>query len=208
MFGGRKTQRTFKVTNVVNTDGCPTKFKPGRYTGNHMKAAKKAFNTLCGHKNIKGKCVFYVSVQETTQGSGKKVMMDGDNGKKAMVVKKERHYKVERNKLKEPVVLFAGTDNEYKIMYESKAKAVDRLPPCTKNRKRTPGPMKKIARRTKNRKAAVRKMKSGKKQNKMLNNNLQMNNNYTNNTQVGGGKKSKSKARKSSSKKSMKKSRK
>ena len=26
--------RTFKVVNAVNTDGCPTKFKPGRYTGN------------------------------------------------------------------------------------------------------------------------------------------------------------------------------
>ena len=57
MFGGRKAQRTFKVTNVVNTDGCPTKFKEGRYTGTHMSAAKKAFNSLCGHKQIKGKCV-------------------------------------------------------------------------------------------------------------------------------------------------------
>ena len=48
MLGGRKAQRTFKVTNVVNTDGCPTKFKAGRYTGNHMSAAKKAFTTLSG----------------------------------------------------------------------------------------------------------------------------------------------------------------
>ena len=26
--------RTFKVVNAVNTDGCATKFKHGRYTGN------------------------------------------------------------------------------------------------------------------------------------------------------------------------------
>ena len=214
MFGGRKAQRTFKVTNVVNTDGCPTKFKEGRYTGTHMSAAKKAFNSLCGHKQIKGKCVFYLSVQETTQGSGKKVMVDGDDGKKAMMMKKERHYKVERNKLKEPRVMMEGTDREYKILYENKAKAVKSFPRCTKNRKRTPGPMKKIARRTNKRRAAERKAKrsKGKLNNnkKMLNSNLQMNNNYSNNNnnQNGGARKSKSKAKKSGLKKSMKRSRK
>ena len=218
MFGGAKAQRTFKVTNVVNTDGCPTKFKPGRYVGTHMKAAKKAFNSLCSHKQIKGKCVFYVSVQETTQGSGKKMMMDGDNGKKAMIVKKEKHYKVERNKLKEPRVMMEGTDKEFMRLYENKAKSVKTLPRCTKNRKRTPGPMKKVSRRTNKRKAAERKArKSGKKKlnnnKKMLNNNLQMNNNYSNNNnnnnkQNGGAKKSKSKARKSGLKRSMRKGRK
>ena len=201
MFGGRKAQRTFKVTNVVNTDGCPTKFKAGRYTGNHMSAAKKAFTTLCNHKNVKGKCMFYISIQETTQGSGKKMMVNDDNGKKAVVVKKERHYKVHREKLKEPRVMFEGTDKEYKILYQSKASAVKRLPPCTKNRKRTVGPMKKISRRTNKRKAEAKKQKkSGKKNNKMMNNNMQMNNAYVNNAnnannkQNGGAKRSKNKS--------------
>ena len=162
MIGGRKAQRTFKVTNVLNTDGCPTKFKEGRYTKNHMSAAKKAFTNLCNHKNVKGQCSFYISVQETTQGSGKKVMVDDDNGKKAMVVKKERHYKVVREKLKEPVVMFEGTDKEYKMLYQSKATSMKRLPPCTKGRKRTVGPMKKISRRTNKRKAAAKKQKQKK----------------------------------------------
>lgn len=205
MIGGRKAQRTFKVTNVVNTDGCPTKFKEGRYTGNHMKAAKKAFTTLCNHKNVKGQCSFYISVQETTQGSGKKVMVDDDNGKKAMVVKKERHYKVVREKLKEPVVMFEGTDKEYKMLYQSKATSMKRLPPCTKGRKRTVGPMKKISRRTNKRKAAAKKQKRfTKNNNKMMNNNLQMNNAYVNNKQNGGAKRSKSRGRNLKNKRSKK----
>jgi len=205
MIGGRKAQRTFKVTNVVNTDGCPTKFKAGRYTGNHMSAAKKAFTSLCNHKNVKGKCMFYISVQETTQGSGKKVMLNDDNGKKAVVVKKERHYKVVREKLKEPVVMFEGTDKEYKMLYQSKASSVKRLPACTKGRKRTVGPMKKISRRTNKRKAAARKQKkSGKNNNRMMNNNMQMNNAYVNNKQNGGAKRSKSKGRNLKNKKSRK----
>lgn len=204
LLGGRKAQRTFKVTNVVNTDGCPTKFKAGRYTGNHMSAAKKAFTTLCNHKNVRGKCMFYISVQETTQGSGKKMMLNDDNGKKALIVKKERHYKVVRDKLKEPLVMFEGTDKEYQILYQSKASAVKRLPPCTVNRKRTVGPMKKVSRRTNKRKAETKKpKKSRKKNNIMMNNNMQMNNTYVNtkNNQNGG---SKSKGRNLKNKKSKK----
>ncbi len=210
MLGGRKAPRTFKLTNVVNTDGCPTKFKEGRYKGTHMKAAKKAFTSLCNHKNIRGKCMFYISVQETTQGSGKKMMIndDNNNGKKAMVVKKERHYKVIREKLKEPMVMFEGTDKEYQMLYQSKAYSVKRIPTCTKERKRTVGPMKKISRRTnKRRQEAKKQKKSGKKQNSMMNNNMEMNNAYVNNvsrSQNGGGKRSKGKGRNLRNKRSKK----
>ena len=127
-------------------------------------------------------------------------------------MKKERHYKVVRNKLEVPRVMMEGTDSEYKILYENKAKSVKSIPKCTKNRKRTPGPMKKTSRRPKN-KVRTGKAKASKgklNNNKMLNSNLQMNNNYANNNnkQKGGSKKSKSKARKSGLKRSMKRSRK
>jgi hypothetical protein len=208
MFGGRKAHRTFKVTNVVNTDGCPTKFKHGRYTGNHQSAARKAFNVLCNHKKVKGKCMFYVTIQETTRGSGRKVMVNNANnkGKKASLVKKERHYKVERVKLPKAVLRFEGTDKEYKILYKNKASFVKRLPPCKVNRLRTRGVMKKISRRTNKRRANEKKKR--KSQRKQMNNNLQMNNAYGNNQLKGGAKRSKSKARKNKNKRSLRKGRK
>ena len=93
MFGGRKAPRTFKVVNAVNTDGCPTKFKSGRYTGNPRSAAQKAFTRLCNLKNVKGKCTFYVTVQETTRGSGKmEKNTDNEKGKKGRVVKKNANH--------------------------------------------------------------------------------------------------------------------
>ena len=62
-------KRSFSVTNVQNVDGCPTKFKPGRYLSvNPVGSAKKAFNGLCNVKNIKGKCTLVVTIRETTSG--------------------------------------------------------------------------------------------------------------------------------------------
>ncbi len=213
MFGGAKSKRTFKLSNVVNTDGCPTKFKPGRYTGDPQSAARKAFNVLCNHKNIKGKCMFYVSMQETTRGSGRKVMVADNNnkGKKAMLQKKVSHYKVERTKLPKPVVRFEGTENEYKILYKSVATSVKRFPPCRVKRARTTGPMKSKAKPRAGRKAS-KKRKSNASNKKMSNNNnnqMEMNNAYGNNQQkMGGGKRSKSKGRNLKNKRSLRKGRK
>ena len=130
--------RTFKVVDAVNTDGCATKFKHGRYTGNPQGAARKAFTRLCNLKNVKGKCTLYITMQETTQGSGK-VEMNNDNNKKGRVVKKQKSYLVERVKLKEPVVMFEGTDKEFKRLYATKSKAVKSIPACGKKRPRTRG---------------------------------------------------------------------
>ena len=189
MFGGRKAPRTFKVVNAVNKDGCPTKFRQGRYTGNPRSAAQKAFTKLCNLKNVRGKCTFYVTVQETTRGSGK-VSHDNDNNnkdKKGRVVKKEKSYMVERVKLAQPVVMFEGTDKEFKRLYATKAKAVARVPVCKVKRARTRGVMKKTSRRTNSRKAAARKAKKTARGNKKdLNSNLANNNNYRNNNQSGG----------------------
>ena len=181
--------RTFKVVNAVNTDGCATKFKHGRYTGNPQSAARKAFTRLCNLKNVKGKCTLYITVQETTQGSGK-VEMNNDNNKKGKVVKKQKSYLVERVKLKEPVVMFEGTDKEFKREYATKSKSVKSVPACGKKRPRTKGVMKKTSRRANSRRAKSRRnMKKRASGKKSLNNNLNNNNRYKGNQN--GGKRSK-----------------
>ena len=64
------------------------------------------FTRLCNLKNIKGKCTFYITVQETTRGSGKIVMdVDEEKNKKGRVVKKERTFMVDRVKLDQPLVM-------------------------------------------------------------------------------------------------------
>ena len=189
MFGGRKGPRTFKVVNAVNKDGCPTKFRSGRYTGNPKSAAKKAFTKLCNLKNVRGQCVLYVTVQETTRGSGKVDRNNNNNNnkdKKGKVVKKEKTYRVERYKLPEPVVMFAGTEDEFKRLYGT-AKSVDSVPACRVKRPRTRGVMKKTSRRVNKSKAKSKKV--AKSNNKSLNSNLANNNNYRNNNQNGGRKK-------------------
>lgn len=161
--------RTFKVVNAVNTDGCPTKFKPGRYTGNPQSAANKSFTRLCNLKNVKGKCTLYVTVQETTQGSGK-VATENDNNngvKKGNVVKKQSSYMVERVKLAKPLVMFAGTDKEFKRLYATKSKSVSSIPKCNVNRPRTAGPMKSKSRRAERNEKNKKKKVSGKKNNSM-----------------------------------------
>lgn len=181
--------RTFKVVDAVNTDGCATKFKHGRYTGNPQGAARKAFTRLCNLKNVKGKCTLYITMQETTQGSGK-VEMNNDNNKKGRVVKKQKSYLVERVKLKEPVVMFEGTDKEFKRLYATKSKAVKSIPACGKKRPRTRGVMKKTSRRANsNRAKSRRNMKRRASGKRNLNNNLNNNNKYRGNQN--GGKKSK-----------------
>ena len=198
----KKPTRTFKVVNAVNKDGCPTKFKSGRYTGNPKSAAKKAFTRLCNLKNIKGKCTFYITVQETTRGSGKIVMdVDEEKNKKGRVVKKERTFMVDRVKLDQPLVMMAGTDSEFTRLYDTNAKFVERVPECKVKRTRTRGVMKKTSRRTKGKK--VQKKKKSLKNN--LNSNLANNNNYRNNNsnnsnnnknKQNGGKRSKRRSRK------------
>jgi hypothetical protein len=126
-------KRSFKVVNVQNVDGCPTKFREGRYLSTSPNgAAKKAFNGLCNLKRIKGKCTLLVTVRETTAGTNKK----------------EFTYKLNRTRLNKPLVMMEGTDNEFRIYYEISSHSTKNLPKCKSGRKRTRGPMKHKSRRS------------------------------------------------------------
>lgn len=126
---GKEGYRSFSVVNVLKKNGCESKFNAGRYISKTpLGAAKKAFNELCRVKDIRGLCSFYVTVKETTLNSKNKEFM----------------YKLNRNKLDEPVVLLAGKPGEYKVEYSISAKSVskDEVVKCKKSEK-TSGPMKK-----------------------------------------------------------------
>ena len=161
---GSKVLRSFKVVDVQNKDGCLTKFRAGRYTSvNPAGAARKAFSRLCNLKKIRGKCTFTVTVKDTTN----------DHRFKG----KTYTYDIDRKKLKEPLVMMEGTDNEYKIEFVTVAKSGN-VEMCKPGRARTRGPMKKKSRRAERRKAELKKKKSqmkkkgvyGKKNNNNKNN--------------------------------------
>jgi len=171
-------KRSFSVANVQNVDGCPTKFKPGRYLStNPVGSAKKAFNGLCNVKNIKGKCTLVVTMRETSSGSPKK----------------EFTYKCERIKLKEPVVIMAGTPNEFRRMYDIKAISSEPIKNCKSGRVRTRGPMRKKHTKRRN------KYLSGRGENKKSGNNVSMKK-----TEKGKGSNNRSMKRNKSSKKNRK----
>lgn len=69
----------------------------------HYGAARSAANKLCNYKKIKGKCVMFIKVKETTQGSPHK----------------ELTYKVIRSKRPEPLDL--GT---HVVEYDTKVKSI------------------------------------------------------------------------------------
>lgn len=96
-----KEKRTFKVVEVKDqkgkSDAKMTKVASGmNLTGTHQSAARKAGGALCRYKKIKGSCVMFITVRESSQGS------EG----------KERTYKVRRFKLDKPLEL-AGRVIEY-----------------------------------------------------------------------------------------------
>ena len=68
-------------------------------------------------------------------------------------------YKIERSKLKKPLVMMEGTDSEYKIEYVTVAKSGN-VEMCKPGRARTRGPMRKKSRRAEKRKAELKKKKS------------------------------------------------
>jgi hypothetical protein len=125
-------RRTFKVVEALNRDGCATKFNvDARYksdkTGSPMPAARKAFSQLCRVKNIRGRCAFYLTIQETTQGSDKK----------------QYTYKLIRVKLAEPIVIGEG-DAQRRIEYKTEAKSMspeDVARDCKKGKKKSSGRM-------------------------------------------------------------------
>ena len=178
-------KRSFCISAVQNVSGCVTKFAKGRYlSSNPGSAAKKAFTRLCNLKNIKGKCTFVVTVKETTKGS---------NGK-------EFTYKIERTKLKKPLVMMEGTDKEFKIEFETKAKKHAKIENCKEGRARTPGPMKKKSRRAEKRSKGKKVVASKKNNNNNKMNNKKNKKNRNNNVMS---KNNKKRARNNSNNKKM-----
>jgi hypothetical protein len=154
-------KRSFQVSNVQNVDGCPTKFRQGRYLSTSPNgAAKKAFNGLCNLKRIKGKCTLLVTVRETTAGTNKK----------------EFTYKLNRTRLKKPLVMMEGTDNEFKIYYEISSRSTKNIPKCKPGRSRTRGPMKHKTRRT-GKKVSKKTLRNNKNNKNGNNVSIRMNNN-------------------------------
>lgn len=102
------SDRNFKVVDVRKSNGCKTKFLPGKYTKSHAAAARKAMTKLCSVKKIKGVCAFYITVKETTRNSSKKMLT----------------YKCMRKKLKNPTEIKDKSGKVlYKVEYEISCKA-------------------------------------------------------------------------------------
>ena len=105
--------RSFSVVDMRRSNGCATKFHPGRYVGRSpAAAARKALTYHCAVKRIHGRCTLYVKVKETTQGS---------KGK-------SHTYLLHRRKLSKPLVRFPGTSKQFKIHYATEAKSVKGMP--------------------------------------------------------------------------------
>lgn len=116
----KKPMRTFTIEDAAHADNCGTKFqvkgKSGRFHNRDPKAAaSKAFSSLCRRKRIKGRCVLYISVRETTQGSNKRGVV--------------KTYRFTRRKVSPEEVGPFG--NEYK----TSGKAVKGHGPCSKSHK-------------------------------------------------------------------------
>lgn len=112
---GKDGYRSFTIVQVKKHGGCKTKFNGGQYVNKTPnQAARKAFHEHCRRKKVKGQCSLHVVIQETTQGSKKKLYS----------------YKITRVKLAKPVVLGKG-DSERKLEYTAKCVAAKVPEKCT-----------------------------------------------------------------------------
>ena len=97
-YGMKEGKSTFKVVEVRNQKGNIDKqmtkvAEEMRFVKRtHLKAASNALSMLCRYKKIKGTCVMFIKVKETTQGSPGK----------------ELTYKARRYKLAKPIDLGEG----------------------------------------------------------------------------------------------------
>jgi hypothetical protein len=140
---GKEGMRSFTIVNATKHGGCKTKFgKGGLYRSRTpVAAAKKAFNELCRIKKIRGVCTLFITVRETTRNSKNK----------------EYTYKLNRNKLKKPLIL-QGSAGEYVIEYQSKAKSVKGKQVCLKLGQSRGRKMKRTARKSRKQPNNARKM--------------------------------------------------
>ena len=142
---GKSGLRSFAVVGATRQGACKTKSRRGRYIGRTPGAAvKKAFNQLCRIKRIRGMCTLFITIQETTQGSAHK----------------QYTYKLNRRKLKTPLIMMEGTDKEFVIEYGVKAKSTTAPKNC-KNPGQSRGRAKKrTARRGRKSPNNVRRLRS------------------------------------------------
>ena len=141
--------RSFTVVDANKHGGCSTKFMGGRYVSrNPFGAAKKAFNELCRVKNIRGVCSLVITLKETTEGSKKKVFT----------------YKLNRKKLKNPIIRLEGTKNEFLIHYVVTGKSVNSSGTCKNHDGKSKG---KMSRATKGKRKSINNLKKSKNWNNM-----------------------------------------
>ena len=144
MAKSRKASRTFTIDEAAHADSCGTKYKlrgnSGRFKSKEPRgAAKKAFSSLCRRKRIRGRCVLYISVRETTQSASSKG--------------KVFTYRFTRRK--------AAVPGPFGQQYEVVGKSVDTIGGhCSKSRK-SKGRMFSRTSKGKTRKYAYKKRKSG-----------------------------------------------
>lgn len=67
-------KRNFTIADAAHRDGCGTKYQIKGYSGRFHSAdpgsaARKAATSLCRRKKIRGRCVLYISMRETTRGA-------------------------------------------------------------------------------------------------------------------------------------------
>jgi hypothetical protein len=139
---GREGYRSFTVVKVGKHGSCKTKGKGGRFVNKTPAgAARKAFSEFCRTKRIRGICTLIVTIQETTKGSAGKVYT----------------YRLNRMKLKNPLIRLEGTKNEYVIEYETKVKAMKSPVACNKPGQTRGRPLKRTARKNRMRGNNVRR---------------------------------------------------
>lgn len=137
--------RSFTVVKVGKHGSCKTKGQGGRFINKTPAgAAKKAFSEFCRTKRIKGICTLIVTIKETTAGSVGKVFT----------------YKLNRIKLKEPIIRFEGSDKEYVIEYQSKIKSITVPVECKKPGQTRGRALKRTSKRNKIKANNVRRIKT------------------------------------------------
>ena len=121
--------RRFTIHEVRKSDGCPTKFKTGDYSGIYESktpsgAAMKALTQLCRAKKTKGQCTLFLKMREITQGNNRKA-----NGDPKLYC-----YRVKREKLAKPLELKGRV-----VEYKNVCKSVKDMPKKEKGCKKSSG---------------------------------------------------------------------
>ena len=146
--GKKSGYRSFTVVRVGKHGSCKTKGNGGRFiSAAPQGAAKKAFSEFCRTKRIRGVCTLLVTIRETTTGSRSK----------------EYTYKLNRRKLKDPVVRLEGTDKEYLIEYTTDIKSVKGEIPCKREGQSKGRPMKRTSKKRTSKKRSRESKKSPQK---------------------------------------------